>query len=93
MTMAHAEAAVFKVFVSCMALVDKAHLRVDGENQLHNLCWLNYLWATAYEFDDTSFADQLAFIEEAHKALAPYFRNCPYWNEYISACCDLFDGM
>ena len=47
----------------------------------------------AYEFDDTSSADQLAFIEEAHKALAPYFRNCSYWDEYISAWYDLLDGM
>jgi hypothetical protein len=93
MTMAHAEAAVFKVFVSFMPLVDIAYLRGEGENQMHNLCWLNHLWATAYEFGDTSFAEQLAFIEEAHKALGSYFKSCPSWAKYISAYCDLLDGM
>ena len=92
--MASEDAAVFKVFVSCITLVDRAPLkRVEAENQMHNLCWLNHLWATAYEFGDTSCAYQLAFIEDAHKALGPCYRNCPIWAEYISAYCDLLDGM
>ena len=65
--------------------------RLEAKGLMGELCWLNHLWAEAYELGDVSYMGELDSIEAAHQTLGRYFYDCLAWEEYLSAYQDLVD--